>query len=160
MVLRLFWIYVVAEVAAVAALAWAIGVGWTLLILVSTFLIGLAVAGSQIKRHVRRLRDGFATPQGAISDSAIVALGTTLVVVPGLVSSALGVLLLLPPTRAVARPAVTFLALRGMAKRAPLITAATAGAGRYYGHGRGDYIDGEVIDVHDYEPPAIPRDPS
>ena len=39
------------------------------------------------------------------TDSVLVALGSVLVVIPGLVSSALGALLLIPPTRAALRPA-------------------------------------------------------
>lgn len=158
MVVPLFWIYVVVELAAVVGLASTIGVGWTLLILLATFVVGLSVAGSQIKRQVRRLRDGLSTPQGAISDGVIVALGTLLVVIPGLVTSLLGLLLLLPPTRAAARPVLTFLAVRGIGRRAPLITVAGMGAPRGYA-GRSDYIDGEVIDVHDVEPPALPHKP-
>lgn len=76
----------------------------------------------------------------------LVALGTVLVVVPGLASSVIGALLLLPPTRAVARPVLTAMA----ARRVPLVTAAawSAGTAAYPGR-RGDYIDGEVIDVTD-----------
>jgi UPF0716 protein FxsA len=163
MVVPLFWIYVVVELAVVVALASTIGLGWTLLLLLATFVLGLALAGSQISRQLRRLRTGLATPQGAVSDGALVALGTVLVFVPGLVTSVLGLLLLLPPTRVVARPVLTALALRGIDRRAPLITVATAGAGRYaagrHEAGRGDYIDGEVIDVTDVEPPAVPRKP-
>jgi UPF0716 protein FxsA len=53
---------------------------------------------------------------------------------------------------------LTFLALRGIGRRAPLITVATAGARRYTA-GRGEYIDGEVVDVTDVEPPALPHKP-
>ncbi len=155
---RLFWLYVLVELAAVVALAWSIGVGWTLLILVGTFFTGFVLAGSQVKRQVQRLRAGMAAPQGAISDGALVALGALLVVIPGLVTSALGALLLLPPTRMLARPVVTFLALRGLGRRAPLITVATVGAQQYRSR-RDDYIDGEVLDVTDWEPPALPRQP-
>ena len=133
---RLFWIYVIVEVAAVAALAWTIGVGWTFLILLATFLVGLAVAGSQIKRQVLRLRNGLTTPQGAISDGAMVALGSVLVFIPGLVTSVIGLALLLPPTRAVAGRVITR---------------------RVVGNRRPTYIDGEVVDVVDVEPPALPR---
>jgi hypothetical protein len=38
----------------------------------------------------------------------------------------------------------------------PLITVATAAAGGRPEAGRGDYIDGEVIDVRDVEPQALP----
>jgi UPF0716 protein FxsA len=157
--MRVFLIYVLVELAVVVALASTIGFGWTLLVLLGTFLLGLALAGSQIKRQFRRLQSGLTTtPQGAVTDSALVALGTVLVVVPGLVTSALGLLLLLPPTRAAARPLLTAVALRGVGRRAPLITFVTAGA-RQYTSGQGDYIDGEVIDVTPVEPPAIPRRP-
>jgi UPF0716 protein FxsA len=167
MVVPLFWVYVLVEVAVVFALASTIGVGWTLLLLLATFFVGLAMAGSQISRQIHRLRTGLTTQHGAITDGALVALGTVLVVIPGLVTSVLGLLLLLPPTRAVARPVLTFLALRGVGRRAPLITVATAGAHRWAGPGeetrfaprRGDYIDGEVVDVVDVEPPALPHKP-
>jgi UPF0716 protein FxsA len=156
MVLRLFLIYAVVELAVVVALASTIGFGWTVLLLLGTFVLGLALAGPQIKRHIGRLRAGFDNPQRAVTDSVLVALGAVLVAIPGLVSTALGLLLLLPPTRAAARPAITLLA----ARRAPFLVAAAAGASQYAGGrsaaGRGDYIDGEVIDVVDVEPPALP----
>ncbi|MBV8349175.1 MAG: FxsA family protein [Mycolicibacterium sp.] len=145
MVVPLFWIYVVVELAAVVGLAATIGIGWTLLILLAAFVVGLSVAGSQIRRQLRRLRDGMTSAQGAVSDGALVALGTLLVVIPGLVTSVLGLLVLLPPTRAAARPVLTFLVARGVRRRA---------FPRYPGHG--DYIDGEVINVEELKPPALP----
>jgi len=156
MVMRWFLIYVVVELAAVIGLASTIGIGWTALLLLTTFAIGLVLAGSQVKRHIRRLRNGFDNPQGALTDSALIGLGTLLVVIPGLVTSALGLLLLSPPTRAAARPVLSVL----VARRVPLIGAAAASSRRYDTAGHGDYIDGEVIDVVDVEPPALPRAPS
>jgi UPF0716 protein FxsA len=155
MAMRLFLLYTVIELAVIVALASTIGFGWTVLLLLATFVVGLALAGSQVKRHIRKLQSGLtaATVQGAATDSVLVALGAVLVVIPGLASSALGALLLLPPTRAAARPLVTAMA----ARRAPLITAAAAGA--TYTARRGDYIDGEVIDVVDVEPQAVERKP-
>jgi UPF0716 protein FxsA len=160
MALRLFLTYVVVELAVIVALVSTIGIGWTVLLLLGTFLLGLALAGSQVKRHIRRLQTGLSarTAQGAVTDSVLVALGTVFVVIPGLASSLLGALLLLPPTRAAARPVVTAMALR----RAPLITAATAAAGYRPAAGRGDYIDGEVVDVRDdtdVERDSLPRKP-
>ncbi len=157
MAMRLFLLYVVVEVAVLVALVSTIGFGWTVLALMTTFLLGLVLAGSQVKRHIRRLQSGLsaASVGGAAADSVLVALGTVLVVIPGLASTALGALLLLPPTRAAARPLVTAVA----ARRMPLITA--AGAAAHY-TGRRDYIDGEVIDVSavpDVEPQAVERKP-
>jgi UPF0716 protein FxsA len=162
MAMRLFLIYTLVELAVIVALASTIGFGWTVLLLLTTFVVGLALAGSQVKRHVRRLQSGLmaTTVQGAAADSVLVALGTVLVVIPGLASSLVGALLLLPPTRVVARPLVTAMA----ARRVPLVTAATASAPGwgYTAAGSGDYIDGEVIDVSDapdVEPPAVERKP-
>ena len=156
MAMRLFLIYTVVELAVLVALVSTIGFGWTLLLVAGAFLLGVALAGSQLKRHIRRLRSGLtvADAQGAVTDSVLVALGTVLVVIPGLASSVLGALLLLPPTRAAARPVITAMA----ARRAPLIvgvgTVGSTAAGRAgrtaAGRaGRGTYVDGEVIDVID-----------
>ncbi|HEY7051197.1 MAG TPA: FxsA family protein [Mycobacterium sp.] len=142
MALRWFSVYVAVEVAAVVGLAWAIGFGWTLLLLLAAFVVGLALAGSQARRQIRRLRGGFDNPQGVLTDSALIALGTVLVVVPGIVTSALGLTMLLPPTRAVVRPLVAVLAARRVSRT---VTR------------RHDYIDGEVVDVVDVEPPALPQ---
>ncbi|BBX25297.1 FxsA family protein [Mycolicibacterium alvei] len=151
---RLFLIYLLVEMAVMVALVATIGFGYTVLLLSATFVLGLVLAGSQLNRHIRRLRTGLSgglsDPQGAVSDSVLVALGTVLVVIPGLASSAVGALLLLPPTRAAARPVLTGL----VSRRVPLIVAAPAGFGAAtgaagYRQGTGDYIDGEVIDVTD-----------
>ncbi|MBX7433180.1 membrane protein FxsA [Mycobacterium sp. Y57] len=159
MAMRLFLIYALVELAVLVALVSTIGFGWTVLLVAAVFVVGLALAGSQSRRHLQRLQSGLtaANAQGAVTDSVLVALGTVLVVIPGLASSALGALLLLPPTRAAARPLVTVLA----AKRAPLIVGVSTvgGAAAAYrpGAGRGEYIDGEVIDVVDDVPGAAER---
>ena len=125
--------------------------------------LGLALAGSQVKRQIQRLQSGLADPRGVLSDGVLVALGTLLTVVPGLISSALGVLLLLPPIRALARPAVSALAGRGLFRMPVVIGASPAsGAGAPpFRSGRGEYIDGEVLDVTDdvteAGPPNLPR---
>lgn len=154
MVSRLFLVYVVAELAVVVALASTIGLGWTLLLLLGAFAAGLALAGSQLKRQLNRLRSGLNGDQPKLAaDSMAVALGTLLVVTPGLVTSVAGVLLLLPPTRAAARPLLSAMAVRGLGRRIPLITV--SGAGAYNRPPRPDYIDGEVIDVTEVDPPAL-----
>jgi len=164
MVSRLFLVYVVVELAVVVALASTIGLGWTLVLLLAGVVAGLALAGSQLNVQLTRLRSGLTGQSRALTDSALVALGTTLVVVPGLVTTVAGLLLLLPPTRAAARPMLTAMAVRGLAssgRRTPLITVTTVGADRYASAARPerrDYIDGEVIDVTDVthvDPPAL-----
>jgi UPF0716 protein FxsA len=153
MVPQLFLLYVVAELAVVVALASTIGLGWTALALLVAFAGGLVLAGSQLKVQFTRLRSGLQTGQGKLAaDSLAVALGTLLVVVPGLLTSAAGLLLLLPPTRAATRPLV----VRALGRRIPLITVAGVGANRSR-RPQPDYIDGEVIDVTEVDPPALRR---
>lgn len=151
--MRLFLVYVLAELAVVVGLASTIGFGWTLLILVGTFALGLALAGSQAKRQIRKLQSGLATPQGAVTDGALVALGSVLTMIPGLLTSVLGLILLLPPTRALARPVVAALAARQLG-RMPLIVTSTGTGG--FRTMRRDYVDGEVVDVTDVQQPGLP----
>ncbi|MEB3981647.1 membrane protein FxsA [Mycobacterium sp. 663a-19] len=161
MLSRLLLVYAVVELAVIFALVSTIGWGWTLLVLLATFLLGWGLlapmAGSQLIRQLGQLRSGLAEPQSAVNDGAMVGLAMALVLIPGLVTSALGLLLLMPPIRTLAGPGLAGIALRGLQRRVPLITERvtfTADSG-YAGDGR-DYIDGEVIDVTDVEPPPRP----
>lgn len=156
MVSRLFLVYVVAELAVVVALATTIGLGWTLLVVLAAFAGGLALAGSQLKAQLHRLRSGLNIDQPTLAaDGMAVAFGTLLVVIPGLLTSVAGLLLLMPPTRAATRPLLSALAVRGLGRRVPLITV--VGGGGYRRPPRRDYIDGEVIDVTEVDSPSLPH---
>ncbi|MFA4084011.1 FxsA family protein [Mycobacteroides salmoniphilum] len=152
----LFLLYVIVEVSALVALTSAVGIGWTIIAVAAAFVVGLMLAGSQARRAIDQLRRGVRSPGGAVADGALIALGTVAVVIPGLVSSAIGLLMLLPPIRAVLRPVLTLVAARQLSRRAPLITVIPAGYGAFQaGRTRAstvDYIDGEVIDVNDEQP--------
>lgn len=157
MVGRLFLIYAVVELMVTVGLAAAIGVGWTVVVLLGTLVLGLGLGapmgGLQLTRQFMQLRSGVQEPRTALSDGALTALATGLVVVPGLATTLLGLLLLVPPIRAAARPALTAVALRGLLRRVPLVGATPADVPRR------DYIDGEVIDVIDGEPPTLTHAP-
>ena len=154
---RLFLIYAVVELMVTIGLAAAIGVGWTVAVLAGTLVLGLGLGapmgGLQLTRQFMQLRSGVQEPRSALSDGALTALATGLVVIPGLATTVLGLLLLVPPIRAVARPGLTAVAMRGFLRRVPLIATAPAGVPLQ------DYIDGEVIDVIDGEPPTLSRAP-
>jgi UPF0716 protein FxsA len=151
----LFLLYVIVEVSALVALTSAVGIGWTIIAVAAAFVVGLILAGSQARRALGQLRRGVRSPGGAVADGALIALGTVAVVIPGLVSSAIGLLMLLPPIRAVLRPVLTLVAARQLSRRAPLITVIPAGYGAFQATQTGastvDYIDGEVIDVSDQQ---------
>ena len=72
MVSRLFLGYAVVELAVVIALASTIGLGWTLLLLLGAFAVGLAVAGSQLKLHLNRLRSGLNGDQPKLAADSII----------------------------------------------------------------------------------------
>lgn len=153
--MRLFLVYAVIEIAVLAGLVSTIGVGWTLLALLATFAAGLALAGAQITRHFGRLWDALNSRSGdsaLATDSVLVALGTVLVVIPGLASSVLGALMLLPLTRGALRPVAKSILNRQLIGPMdyPTQVIYINHDDRYRGHG--DYIDAEVIDVVDYEP--------
>ncbi|MEU2035956.1 FxsA family protein [Nocardia amamiensis] len=134
----LFVLYVVVEIAALVAVGQLIGVMPTILVLIAGSAAGMLLIGSQGRRvfeQFRRAGRGEIAPGTAVADGALVAAGGVLMFVPGLVTSLLGLLLLLPPTRFLVRPLVTAFAARRFAR--------IAAAAPY----RGVVIDGdEVID--------------
>lgn len=172
MVSRLLLIYAVVELAVIFALVSTIGWGWTLLTLVGTFLLGWGIvapmAGSHLIRRIGQLRSGL-TDQRAAGDGALISLAALLVLVPGLVSTALGLLLLIPPVRSAVGPGLTARAVRTLQRQMPGLSYASAfraephpasypdGYRSNAGYGHGDYIDGEVIDVRDVEAPVRPQ---
>jgi len=171
MVSRLLLIYAVVELAVIFALVSTIGWGWTLLALLATFLLGWGVvapmAGSRLLRRIGRLRSGLTGQRDVAGDGALVSLAVLLVLIPGLVSTVLGVLLLIPPVRSAVGPGLTARAVRRLQRQMPGISYATAFRTESYSprayseefpeaysEEHRDYIDGEVIDVHDVEAPV------
>jgi UPF0716 protein FxsA len=159
---RLLLIYAIVELAAILALAAMIGWGWTLLALLAVSVLGVVVgapmAGVQLSAQVMQLRAGLKEPRSAFGDGAMVTLATVLVLVPGLVTTTLGILLMAPPIRGVARPALAAFVLRGLERRIPRITHVRmpgGGSEAPDSSNHRDYIDGEVIDVVDVEPPIL-----
>lgn len=157
-VLRIFGLYALVELAAVAGLIWAIGFGWTTLLLLGVFLAGLVLASGQVRRQIRRLRKP-ADP-GVLADSGLVTAGSVLVLVPGPVTSLVGLLLLAPPTRAAARPLLAAVAATALGRHTPLVAAAAVGRQWYTTRrapgGRADFIDAEFVDVTEAGQRALP----
>ena len=123
-------IYAVVELAVIFALVSTIGWGWTLLALLATFLLGWGIvaplAGSHLIRQIGRLRSGLTGQRAAAGDGALVSLATLLVLVPGLVSTAVGLLLLIPPVRAAVGPGLTAVAVRKLQRQMPGLSYASA----------------------------------
>jgi UPF0716 protein FxsA len=95
-----------AEVYVAIQIAEAIGVIWMLLLLVAGWPLGIWALRSRGGAAWRRLGDAAALgrpPGREVLDGALVLLGGLLLIVPGFITDAFGVFLLLPPTRALLR---------------------------------------------------------
>lgn len=66
-------------------------------------------------------------------DGALVTVASVLVLVPGLVTTTMGLLLLVPPIRALARPGLTAIAVRGFLRNVPLTADAAANMAGAFG---------------------------
>ncbi|MET0799173.1 MAG: FxsA family protein, partial [Rhodococcus sp. (in: high G+C Gram-positive bacteria)] len=100
--LALFVLYVVVEVAALVAVGSALGVLWTVVLLIAGSLVGSLLVRSQGRRvldGLRRASQGERSAEGAVADGALFAAGSVAMFVPGLVTTVVGLLLLIPPTR-------------------------------------------------------------
>lgn len=136
--LALFVLYVVVEVAALVAVSSALGVLWTVVLLIGGSLIGSLLVRSQGRRvldGLRRASRGERSAGGAVADGALFAAGSVAMFVPGLVTTVIGLLLLIPPTRWLLRPAVMWAAARWL----PQVATATRRM-------RPTVIDGEILD--------------
>jgi UPF0716 protein FxsA len=94
------------EIAVVIAVGHAIGWGWTLLLLLSTSLLGGWLLQREGGRAWRAFREDVSTgrpPGNTATDGVLVLAGGVFMLVPGFVSDAVGLFLLLPVTRPVAR---------------------------------------------------------
>ncbi|EHR53810.1 protein affecting phage T7 exclusion by the F plasmid [Saccharomonospora marina XMU15] len=113
-----FLLYVVAEVAAVWAVASAIGLLPTLGLLLAGAIVGSWLArregGKAAQAFMATARAG-RSPHAEVTDGMLVGLGGLLILLPGFVTDIAGLLLLLPPTRGLARRAW----LRRIERKAP-----------------------------------------
>jgi UPF0716 protein FxsA len=137
------------ELFVIIKVAEAIGALLTVVLLVGTSFVGGAIVRRAGARAWESLRSATATggaPPRDVVDGAIMLLGGVLLVIPGFVTDAIGLLLVLPFTRRLARWAVAGFVLRRVR------VLRRAGPGRRSGDG--DVIDGEVVD----EEPGDKRD--
>ena len=121
-----------------------IGVWWTILLLVLASVVGTWLVRREGGRAWRALTTALQTgrmPHRELADGALILVGGTLMLTPGFVTDAVGVLLILPVTRPLARR----LLAQAVARR--LLRAGAAGDTRRPGPpGRGPVIRGEVVD--------------
>ena len=130
-------LYLVIEIVALVALGSAIGLGWTLLVLLAGSVLGLWLARREGVRAAQALAEAVGNrrvPTAELTDGMLVAAGGVLLFVPGLVTDVAGLLLLVPPVRALVRNRL----VRAAEERAPELRTARIRA-------QGPVVDGEVV---------------
>ena len=83
-----------------------IGIWWTILLLVADSLLGSWLLRSQGRAVWRRFNEILAqgrVPHREVVDGVLVIFGGAFLITPGFLTDIVGLLLLLPPTRAIAR---------------------------------------------------------
>ncbi len=104
--LLLFIVVPIAELAVIIAVGREIGVGPTVLVLLADAILGSVLARTQGRAAWRRFSEALQAgrpPAREVLDGALVLFGGALLLTPGFITDIAGILLLLPPTRAVAR---------------------------------------------------------
>lgn len=107
----LVFLYLLVEIVALVFIGNAIGAVNTVLLLIAASLIGGWLLRKQVGGAIRAARarsqsDLAADPRSEVSDGVSLALASVLVVIPGFVTSVLGVLLLIPAVRRSLRPLI------------------------------------------------------
>jgi UPF0716 protein FxsA len=148
----LFIVVPIAELAVVIQVGQTIGVWWTVAILVLDSIVGSVLMRAQGRTAWRRFNDAIAAgkvPAREVLDGALVIFGGLLLLTPGFITDFLGLLLLIPPTRALVRAV--------LARR--LTHRMVASMSRPPVARNDDIVDGTAVDVESdrLTPPGGPR---
>ena len=106
LLLLLIVILPVAELTLIVRVAGEIGVLDTFALLFLISVVGIWLAkriGLGAMRRIRQAQDAGRVPSREVADAGLALLGAILLIVPGFISDAVGLLLLFPPTRVLAR---------------------------------------------------------
>lgn len=135
----------------------AIGVAPTLALLLADALLGSLLVRHQGLSAWRRFNEAFAQrrfPGREIADGVLIVIGGTLLLTPGFVTDVFGLLLLIPPTRAIARRVLRRYAGRRFVLMGVGGTSRTPGADPA---GRRDYDFEATAEEIDDDDPRLPR---
>ena len=102
----IFIVVPIAELALLIQVGQAIGVWWTIALLIADSILGSLLMRSQGRAAWRRFNVALQAgrpPAREVLDGVLVIFGGALLLTPGFISDILGLMLLLPPTRAVVR---------------------------------------------------------
>ena len=102
----LFIVVPIAELAVLIQVGQAIGVWWTILLLIADAILGSWLLRTQSRAAWRRFNEELAggrVPHREVVDGVLVIFGGVLLLTPGFITDIFGVLFLFPPTRVLLR---------------------------------------------------------
>jgi UPF0716 protein FxsA len=152
LLLTLFIVIPLVEIYVIIQVGQAIGPWWTILLLILDSILGTWLIRHEGARAWQALRvslDSGRMPARELADGALILIGGTLMLAPGFVTDAFGVLMILPVTRPLFRKLLTGV----VANRLVVLGGPGAGLGNGNGTARrpgpdpdGPVIRGEVVD--------------
>lgn len=159
----IFIVLPIAELYVIIQVGGAIGVLPTIALLIADSFLGVALLRSQGRAAWRRFNEALAAgrvPAREVFDGTMIIIGGAFLLTPGFITDAVGLLLLIPPTRAIFRGLVA-----RMASRRAAFTVRTvrwghgAGQGRDHGGRRPAHYDyeGSAREVTDSSGKLPPR---
>jgi UPF0716 protein FxsA len=143
-----FLVVPIAELYVIVQVAGGLGIPETILLLIGISFVGAwlaRVAGLGVLNRLQRTVRAGKVPSAELVDGALVLLAGALMITPGFLSDALAILLLLPPTRAVAR-GVVLRRIRAGGGLFRVVSTTPTGAGR-------GATGADVWDVESWEDP-------
>jgi UPF0716 protein FxsA len=138
----LFIIVPIAELALLIQVGQLIGVWWTIALLIADAMLGSWLLRAQGRAAWRRFNQALAggrIPHREVVDGVLIIFGGALLLTPGFITDVFGLLFLIPPTRAVMR---RLLVRRGMLR---LVGAMPGTASPP--NGRPHDIEGSAVDI-------------
>jgi UPF0716 protein FxsA len=138
----IFILVPIAELAVIIQVGQTIGVWWTIAILIADSILGSLLMRSQGRAAWRRFNEALAggrAPAREVLDGVLVIFGGAFLLTPGFITDIFGAIFLIPPTRAIVRRIL----VRRFSDR--LVVAAQARTGSW-GARPGD-VDGTAVDV-------------
>jgi len=110
LLVSLFILVPLVEIYVIIQVGQVIGAGWTIVLLILDSILGswlIRHEGARAWRALREALDSGRMPAKELADGALILIGGTLMLAPGFVTDAFGVLLILPLTRPVFRRLLT-----------------------------------------------------
>jgi UPF0716 protein FxsA len=153
LLILLFIVVPIAELALLIQVGQLIGVWWTIALLLADAVLGSMLLRTQTRAAWRRFNEALAegrVPHREVVDGVLVIFGGVLLLTPGFITDVFGVLFLFPPTRILLRRLLVRRGALRLVGAMPGTSSPPNGRFRYP-----DDVEGTAVDVdpHPLDPP-------